>query len=64
MTAASPTLLDTAANQAHVRRLRAALEELLARALVRGFHGAAALEFVVQDGTIQLVRRRVEQAER
>jgi len=32
--------------------------------LKRGFHGTAGLEMTVQDGTIQHIRRKVEQVER
>jgi hypothetical protein len=38
--------------------------ELLRQALERGFHGTVIVELAVQDGTIQHVRRRVEQTER
>ncbi|MGC3972381.1 MAG: hypothetical protein QM775_35075 [Pirellulales bacterium] len=51
-------------NQAKTLRLRALLDELLRQALQRGFYGTAALEITVQDGTIQNIRRRVEQMER
>ncbi|MBL9083015.1 MAG: hypothetical protein JNK76_14465 [Planctomycetales bacterium] len=51
-------------NQAKTIRLRAMLDELLRQTLQRGFHGTAAIEIAVQDGTIQNIRRRVEQMER
>jgi hypothetical protein len=51
-------------NQAKTIRLRALLDELLRQALQRGFHGTATIEIAVQDGTIQNIRRRVEQMER
>jgi hypothetical protein len=40
------------------------LDELLAQALQRGFHGTLKLECAVQDGTIQNLRKTVEQMER
>jgi hypothetical protein len=52
------------ANQQKLAQLRAALAELLAQVLTRGFHGAATIEVVVHEGTIQTIRRRVEQVER
>lgn len=51
-------------NEKKVLQLRAALAEILAEALRRGFHGTAGLELSVQDGTIQHIRRRVERIER
>lgn len=38
--------------------------ELLEQALVRGFYGTVALEVVLQDGTIQVIRRRLEQLDK
>lgn len=38
--------------------------QLLDEALRRGFFGTAGIEISVQDGTIQLIRRRLEQMER
>ena len=58
------TLAKTPANQKKMNQLRAALGELLAEVLRRGFHGAAGVELTVQDGTIQNIRRRVERIER
>ncbi len=51
-------------NAEKVRQLQAALAELLAAVLRRGFHGTAAVEVSIQDGTIQHIRRRLEQIER
>jgi hypothetical protein len=51
-------------NEKKVLQLRAALADILAEALRRGFHGTAGLELSVQDGTIQHIRRRVERIER
>jgi hypothetical protein len=58
------TLLHTPANQHLLREAEQAWQRLLAEALRRGFHGTVALEAVVQDGTIQHLRRRVEQLEK
>ena len=51
-------------NQEKVDQIRSAMSEMLAGVLKRGFHGTAALEMTVQDGTIQHIRRKVEQLER
>lgn len=40
------------------------MAETLAEALRRGFFGTAAVEFSVQDGTIQHIRRTVERIEK
>lgn len=51
-------------NRDKMDQIRSAMTELLAGVLKRGFHGTAALEMTVQDGTIQRIRRKVEQVER
>jgi hypothetical protein len=51
-------------NQRKLTQLQAILAELLGEALQRGFHGTAAVELCVQDGTIQHIRRRLERIER
>ncbi len=56
--AASPT------NQKKMCQLRSAMAEILAGVLKQGFHGTAALEMTVQNGTIQHIRRKVEQLEK
>ena len=58
------THTKTPANQQKVSQLRAALAEVLAETLRRGFHGTAGIEVSVQDGTIQWIRRRVERIEK
>ena len=58
------TLSHTTVNQTKVNQLEAALAEALAESLRRGFHGKAALEWAVQDGTIQNIRRVVERVEK
>ena len=55
------TLTTTPANQKKTAQLRAAISEVLAEVLRRGFHGSAGVELSVQDGTIQTIRRKVEQ---
>ena len=40
------------------------MAEMLTGVLKHGFHGTAALELTVQDGTIQHIRRKVEQVEK
>ncbi|HEY4759680.1 MAG TPA: hypothetical protein VIH42_03790 [Thermoguttaceae bacterium] len=52
------------ANTKKVAQLEKALAELLAATLKRGFFGTAAVEVSVQDGTIQHIRRKLEQIEK
>ena len=56
--------LDAPTNQKKTARLLTLLDELLRQTLQRGFHGSVQLEIAVQDGTIQHIRRRVEQLEK
>jgi hypothetical protein len=58
------TLSQTPANAKKLAQLQAALAELLAEALRRGFFGTATVELAVQDGTIQHIRRKVERIEK
>ncbi len=58
------TLRHTPGNVTKVSQVEAALAEVLAEALRRGFHGKAAIELAVQDGTIQHIRRMVERIEK
>lgn len=58
------TLDETSANRRKIAQLERALTELLAEVLQRGFHGMAAVELSVQDGTIQHIRRKVERLEK
>lgn len=58
------TLSQTPVNEQKMTLLRTALGEMLAEVLRRGFHGTAAVELCVQDGTIQHIRRRVEKIEK
>ncbi len=57
-------LSNTPVNQQKLALLHQALQELLADTLRRGFHGTAGIEFCVQDGTIQFLRRRLERIEK
>jgi len=58
------TAQQTPANITKTQRASAALEELLKQALQRGFHGVVRLEIAVQDGTIQHLRKGIEQLEK
>jgi hypothetical protein len=58
------TTTATTTNAMKVAQLEKALAEMLAAALKRGFFGTAAVEVCVQDGTIQHIRRKVEQIEK
>lgn len=55
---------QSAVNREKVARAASALSEILVEVLRRGFHGTAAIELGVQDGTIQHIRRRVERIEK
>ncbi|MEN6450371.1 MAG: hypothetical protein ABFC96_07770 [Thermoguttaceae bacterium] len=54
----------TSGNAKKVVQLQTVMAELLAEALRRGFFGTATVELSVQDGTIQVIRRKVERVER
>jgi hypothetical protein len=54
----------TTTNSQKVNQIETALAEMLADVLKRGFFGTAAVEVSVQDGTIQHIRRKVEQIEK
>ena len=58
------TLTQTPANEQKVSQLREVIARILAETLRRGFHGTAAVELSVQDGTIQHIRQRIERIER
>ncbi len=58
------TLTQSPANERRMAQLKAALGEILAEVLRRGFHGSAGIELSIQDGTIQNIRRRIERIER
>jgi hypothetical protein len=54
----------TATNAKMTKQARQAWDQLLAAAQQRGFFGSVTVEVIVQDGTIQQLRRKVEQQER
>jgi hypothetical protein len=58
------TLENTPINQAKLTQADSAWRQVVEQALRRGFHGSAAIELSVQDGTIQNIRRRIEQLDR
>ena len=58
------TLERTPANQNKLSQAETAWREMLSDALRRGFYGSVTVEVGVQDGTIQHIRRRVEQLEK
>ena len=51
-------------NDRKVAQLHAAVAEILTEIMRRGFYGTAGIELNIQDGTIQHIRRRIEQIER
>jgi hypothetical protein len=55
------TLNETPANQQKLAQLQTTLGRMMREVLQRGFHGSAEVELVIHDGTIQTIRRRVEQ---
>ena len=58
------TLEHTPTNQSKLAQAESAWQQVVQQALRRGFHGFATVELSVQDGTIQHVRRRIEQVEK
>jgi hypothetical protein len=58
------TLESSEVNARKKGQLLRALEEDLAGALRRGFHGTVRIEAAVQDGTIQQIRHQVERIEK
>ncbi|HEY5312089.1 MAG TPA: hypothetical protein VIK18_06200 [Pirellulales bacterium] len=55
---------SSSTNQAMLNRAWQALDGLLGQALRDGFHGTAAIELTIQDGTIQRLNKRLESVER
>jgi hypothetical protein len=51
-------------NAVRVEQLQKAWAEILAEVLRRGFHGTATVEVIIQDGTIQHFRRKIERIEK
>ena len=58
------TLQHTQVNQIKLVQAEKAWQQVLNDTLQRGFHGTAMLEVSVQHGTIQYIRRRIEQLEK
>lgn len=58
------TVRETTANRQKLERLNSLLSEMLSEGLQRNFYGTLSLEVAIQDGTIQHLRRRVEQLEK
>lgn len=56
--------LNTSGNLSRTAQSHRIWDAVLASAQVRGFFGAVSLEVIVQDGTIQTIRRRVEQIDK
>ena len=54
----------TNVNATKAGRLHELLRELLEQSLRRRFFGTVKIEFAVQDGTIQLIRKSLEQMEK
>ncbi len=54
----------TPGNMKKLAQVQAAITEIMAESLRRGFFGTATVEVVVQDGTIQHIRRIVERIEK
>ena len=51
-------------NRAKLALLKRVLDDQLATALARGFHGTTVIEVAFQDGTIQHVVHKIEQLEK
>lgn len=56
--------LQSTRNIEKTERAVTVLRECMDAALRRGFFGTVTLELAVQDGTIQQLRRRIEELER
>lgn len=51
-------------NRAKLDRAWQSLESMMVQVLREGFHGTAAVELVISDGTIQRLNTRLESTER
>ncbi len=58
------TIKHSPVNQGKVNQVEVLLAQMLVESLQRGFHGKAAIELAIQDGTIQHIRRVVERIEK
>lgn len=54
----------TPGNVKKMEQLQRIMKELLAESLRRGFFGTATIEWNVQDGTIQHIRRIIDRVEK
>ena len=54
--------MTTQTNTKKMDKIEETLTAMLVHVLKKGFYGTARIEFDVQDGTIQHIRRNVEQA--
>ena len=61
---APTSTIQTAGNLNRMAQTHRIWDAALASAQVRGFFGTVSLEATIQDGTIQSIRRRVEQIEK
>jgi hypothetical protein len=64
MSNATDSTVRATANRIKAPQLEAALLDLLRETLKRGFFGTARLEWALQDGAIQHIKRSVEKLER
>jgi len=48
-------------NRVKMRKIDLTLDNILEKVLTRGFYGTASVEFTIQDGVIQNIRRKVGQ---
>jgi hypothetical protein len=62
--ASMTSLENTPTNQTKLAQADNAWRQVVRQTLQRGFHGTAVVELAVQDGTIQHVRRRIEQLDK
>ena len=60
----STSLAQSAGNLKKIEQARCALRRVLDEGLQPGFHGDVSITLVIQDGTIQQVRRQVIQKEK
>ena len=58
------TTTPTPTNRAKVAFLEKTWQEMLLEALKHGFYGSVSVEIQVQDGTIQSIRKKIEQVEK
>ena len=58
------TLTHSPSNERRIFQLKADLAEVLETALRRGFYGKVGVDLKIQDGTIQQVRKKIQQVQR